>query len=299
MITRYTSYLLMLIFFCSFLPLTSEAQILNKLTRKLEDKIEKMGEEEIDKELSKEVDKDLGQDTTLREDTTHGGYDRTSKALLEGILGSSMNPENIELPEDYHFDMSVTYEMTNEKDKVSYIKYLLPSSGTKVIGFEMMDEDKKAENKIVWDLEREVMVMYQEDKKGNKSLQKLPSFTNVFSKQMEQENEEKYGETTIKKTGKTKTILGYSCDEYIMENDEMISNVWIADKFPYSYRDFADVFSQQMKTPGYSELSEKEGFALEMKTTYKNKKARTSELKAVDINDEGFSINNADYVNKK
>lgn len=299
MMVKNTAYLLMLTFFCSFLPFSLEAQILNKLTRKLEDKIEKMGEEEIDKELSKEVDKDLGQDTTLRKDTTYGGYDRTSKALLEGILGSSMNPENIELPDAYHFDMSVTYEMINEKDKASYIKYLLPSSGTKVIGFEMMDKDKKAESKIVWDLEREVMVMYQEDKKGNKSLQKLPSFTNVFSKQMEQENEEKYGETTIKKTGNTKTILGYSCDEYIMENDEIVSNIWIAGKFPYSYREYADVFSQQLKTPGYSELSEKEGFALEMKTTYKDKKANTTELKAVDISKDAFSLNNEEYMDDK
>ena len=282
--------------FCISLPIAdAEAQILNRLKRKLEDKIEKMGEEEVDKEISKKVDQELNQDTTQRTDTSFGGYDRTNQALLEGILGSKMNVENVELPERYTFEMSVTYDLKSDKNQGSYMKYLLPSENEQIIGFEILGEDKKPVNKIVWDLEREVMVMYSEDKKGNKSLQKLPSFTNLMAKQMEQENQEKYGETTIEKTGRTKIILGYKCTEYKLENKELISHSWIAEDFPYNYKKYAKVFAQQMQTSGLYKTQDLNGFPLAMTTEFKDDQVDTTEMEAIEINEKGIIIDNTAY----
>jgi hypothetical protein len=72
----------------------------------------------------------------------------------------------------------------------------------------------------------------------------------------------------------------------------------MAHDFPYSYERFSALMSTHMKTPGYSKLSMEDGYALEMLTREKKKKAKTTVMKVVDIDASDFRIVNGDYSEK-
>ena len=288
------------IFFCFIMVLpTAEAQILNRLKRKAERAAEKAAEEEFDKAMSKKVDEELNQDSTERRNDEFGGYDRTEEALSEAITGQMMGKydvSDVELPDNYTFELSISYEIQTEDEDPVEMTFLLAPQDEKYMGFTGRGDSKQDFQQMVWDLERNVFVMYQDNEEG-KTLIKLPNFTQLADKQMEEELA-KQSEMTITKTGETKNILGYHCEKYIMEDDKNYGEAWMAHDFPYSYERFSALMSTHMKTPGYSKLSMEDGYALEMLTREKKKKAKTTVMKVVDIDASDFRIVNGDYSEK-
>jgi len=53
----------------------------------------------------------------------------------------------------------------------------------------------------------------------------------------------------VKKTGKTKNIAGYKCEEFIYTDEETKSNIWITKNLKMNTQDF---FSTLFKTSMYS-----------------------------------------------
>jgi hypothetical protein len=276
-----------------FLP-EAEAQILNRLKRKAERVAEKKVEEEFDKALAKKVDEEFEKDSTQRDGGEFGGYDRTESALADAIAGKYMDKfdmSDVELPETYEFDLTIAYEIQTEDEDPVNMSFIIAPEGEKYMGFTGATQGQEFQY-MIWDLERNVFVMYQEQD-GKKSLMKLPNFASIAEADQEQAMEA--SEMEIRKTGETKTILGYTCEKYIIEDDKNYGEAWIAADFPYSYERFSALVSTQMKTPGYSELSEEQGYALEMLTREKKKKAKTTVMKVIDIDESGITINNSEY----
>ncbi len=277
-----------------FLP-EGEAQILNRLKRKVERAAEKKVEEEFDKALAKKVDEEFEKDSTQRDGGEYGGYDRTESALADAIAGKYMenfDMSDVELPESYEFELTIAYEIQTEDEDPVNMSFVIAPEGEKYMGFTGIEQGQEFQY-MVWDLERNVFVMYQEQD-GKKSLMKLPNFASIA--EADQEKQMEASEMEIRKTGETKTILGYTCEKYIIEDDKTYGEAWIAADFPYSYERFSALVSTQMKTPGYSELSEQQGYALEMLTREKKKKAKTTIMKVIDIDESGFKIDNSEYT---
>ena len=289
-------YSSLVFFLCFLLSIPEgEAQLLNRLKRKAERAAEKKVEEEFDKALAKKVDEEFEKDSTHRDGGEFGGYDRTESAMADAIAGKYMDQfdmSDVELPESYEFELTIAYEIQTEDEDPVNMSFVIAPEGEKYMGFTGFSQDEEFEY-MVWDLERNVFVMYQEQD-GKKSLMKLPNFASIA--EADQEKQMEASEMEIRKTGETKTILGYSCEKYIIEDDKTYGEAWIAADFPYSYERFSALVSTQMKTPGYSELSEQQGYALEMLTREKKKKAQTTVIKVIDIDESGFSINNSEYT---
>jgi hypothetical protein len=84
----------------------------------------------------------------------------------------------------------------------------------------------------------------------------------------------------VKKTGKTKTILGYKCDEYVYEDEYDVSNVWITkDKTWKTGNLFGSVYKNPNLANGFPE-----GFVMEADTQHKATGDR-SVLKVTEINE--------------
>lgn len=267
-----------------FLP-QSEAQILGRLQRKLERKLENKLEDELDKALSKKVDEELNQDTTLRKDNREGGYDRTGAALFEGMMGSKFDMSDVELPDAYHFRGSLTYQIHSEEDEDAVeVTYLFPAEEEKVLGFKT---DGSEGQYFIWDLDRDVIVMYTVDEQGNKNILKLP---NMVNEQLQTEEESE--EIKIEASGRTKTLLGYKCAEYIMTGSDFETHAWIAEDFPFNAMDFSALMAQQAQNPSFQTLPQKGGMALEI-TTYmgKDKKDKTHMI-ATSYSEETETIEN-------
>jgi len=292
-------YWIMLGFSFLFLLPQTEAQILNRLKRKIERKAEEKAEqvidEEFDKALSKRVDEEFQNDSTYRDGGELGGYDRTNAALADAMAGGFMDKfdvSHVELPDDYDFEMTIDYQIETEGEEPVNMSFIIPPKKEKYMGFTGTDQSQEFEY-MVWDLDRKIFVMYQQ-KNGDKTLMKLPNFATVANQDMEKEMEE-YSDMEIRKTKETKRILGYKCTKYIMENEEFYLEAWIAPKFPYTYEQFSGLVSTQMRTPGYSTISNEEGYALEMLSREKKKNAKATVMKVVNLDESKFSIDNSEY----
>ena len=284
--------------FLFFLP-QSEAQIMNRLKRKIERKAEEKAEqiidEEFDKALSKKVDEEFQNDSTYRDGGEFGGYDRTNAALADAMMGGYMEKfdvSHVELPDAYDFEVTIEYQIETEDEEPVNIAFIIAPEDEKYMGFTGTTQGEEFEY-MVWDFERNIFVMYQQED-GDKTLMKLPNFATVANQDMERDMEE-YSDIKITKTKETKQILGYKCRKYIMENEEFYGEAWIAPKFPYTYQQFSGMVSTQMQTPGYSTITDEEGYALEMLTREKKKNAKTTVMKVINLDESKFSIDNSEY----
>lgn len=294
---RFTTLLMITLGLILCLP-ESEAQILNRLKRKAERAAEKVVEEEFDKALAKKVDEEFEKDSTGRDGGEFGGYDRTESALADAIAGGYMDKfdvSHVELPETYDFDITIEYEIQSEDEDPVFMAFMIPPDDSKYMGFRGQSEQEDFEY-MIWDLERNVFVMYQ-NQDGQKSLMKLPNFASIAQTDMEKEMEAT--DMRVKKTGEKKEILGYSCRKYIIENDEYYSEAWIAPDFPYSYDQFAGLVSTQVKTPGYSTISDEKGYALEMISREKKDNAPTTRMTVIKLDESAFKIDNSDYAQNR
>ncbi len=151
---------------------------------------------------------------------------------------------NVEMEDEYHFSTAVKMHTTSYKNgsvKNEGDLHYYFNTNSSVIGFKNVDENKKKKEEqfIIYDYIKNAMIMLNEEDKTGMAMN-LNAFRSKES--IEKRNEElQSGKTTetntsCKATGKTKTILGYTCAEYTcydLDTDTR-SEVWIASKISFA-----------------------------------------------------------------
>ena len=143
-----------------------------------------------------------------------------------------------------------------EKPKTELIKmYLLGND----IRTESINESKPSGAAIIKVKEKKMIIIMDEEKKymevDFEMLKKMASmFKNMKPDQPKQE-ETTPPKSDIKKTGKSMDILGYKCDEYIMENEGNSSTAWICQTFSNFWKTFNELGKslEMEKTKGASD----------------------------------------------
>ncbi len=304
---------LSLILVFSFISFNGNAQLLNKLgnaakksakktaTRKAEEKVadetEKATEKAIDKLFNK-LDKKID-DKSKKTDSV----DSTGKATSgsEGqvtedktTVSSSAPPPNIE--SSYHFSQKVVYKMSSEDEKEgpSSLEYILwfPTDGkymaTQMGEISVKDESGKQQKGetmkmfTIMDNKNQAMVMIMEEQK---MVQVIPMDGAIDAAEAKMKEDAAKGESDqvdIKKTGRTKKILGYSCNEYVSSSPDGDATFWLTDEVDLqnnTFRDFGSAFgedSDEFKLPDGTS-----GFLMEMHI--KSKSPDDPEQKEVSI----------------
>ncbi|MEP0710854.1 DUF4412 domain-containing protein [Algoriphagus sp.] len=282
---------------------SAEAQFIKKIqnaaNRGIENAIQQKVEEEATKITQKQLEKLFTDMYGTSENGTASGIDMNQ--IMKG-LGEPVDTES-----SYDFSGHIVFELksTDEKGKVAdpilMKSYLAKSSD--ITGMELIDpKNPKAITALVFDKKNEASIVFL-DNKGEKSSfaykLDLDGMDEALDEEMADQIEDM--DFTLEKTGKTKDILGYECEEYHVKNEDGEGYYWITEEPIGGYSSFWSSNSPLMSSKAQEKYADhfsnlpKGNF---MELTYTSADSGTMEMKVTEINDSAAkSFTMAEYPN--
>jgi len=166
------------------------------------------------------------------EDPTESSSARFSNQAIMNAMGLTGNVEHEEV---YDFDAYIQMELTTYKkngdldEKVVYDNYLDKQDADYAMEF----KDKDASSTIIFDAKNNAMLILtvsDGEKTGFATSVDPEAMAEEFEDYENEEEEVDMSSYKPYKTGKTKTILGYSCDEYMVEDEGAEVHMWVSEK---------------------------------------------------------------------
>ncbi|WP_046744391.1 DUF4412 domain-containing protein [Kordia zhangzhouensis] len=201
-------------------------RIQNKVENRVEEKVEQKAIEEAEKAADNMLDKMLGNKKVQQ------SKDTTVKS--------------------YHFNQSVTIQMQTEGNESATLDFLFDSNDPNVICMKLDNAGDNSGGQVyaVITPTESTMFMNMPGMKIKKKVTNDQLGQLDYSSKIPQNNE-------LSKTGRTKTILGYTCEEYTYENDGGKVYAWVANSFPIKGK-FVPILAMKKEGPF-------EGFVMELK----------------------------------
>lgn len=255
----------------------------DKVSQRIEDKVVERISEEIARAAMKPIDKAI--DDMLKEryeqDSINGKTDVDYGAFAKAFL------QPVDLPDSYTFDITLECETKDYDGDKSKMEMLMTKDGT-AIGFVQIEEDKRT--LMIFDTKNDLMAVYNEEEK---KVQGMPSMLSLAGAMATTNKEEDAYEMTMEKTGKTKKIAGYKCDEWKIDDEETTTTAYVAEDFPVSWKKaFGPYLKQMLPTTQRDQMPEGMTLKSESKTKAKNKKSKFEVKKVIES---PYTINNKEY----
>lgn len=250
----------------SLLPVNDlQAQLLKKLKKRVQETTEDVIAEKAAQKTEQEAEKTL--DSLLDIDPDHQA--EYQEKLLQ-MMGTGS--ENIPVETSYSFDTMVIYEMTisNDSQESSVVNYEMwfPRKGvymaTKVDNIEGKDNrDMPSSILSILDDKNQAMIILMEAQKMAQIIS-----MNKMKEIAEEENEIESIDSefkAIEKTGNTKKILGYTCQEFIAQNETSQIIFWITEELSLFQKNMFFNISQSLGGNTFENIPESaKGFMMEM-----------------------------------
>jgi hypothetical protein len=226
-----TRSIFLLLVLVIMLPVTSNAQA-GLLRRAINRQIDHKIDSAIDKS-AKDKAKEKEQTEQKQSDNASAQKNGGTKATGRGLFGGKID---IKYNDEYNFTGRIYMQMEtyDKKDVMKSDYYTYYNSNTLNAGIEMLPVDAKQGDKTVptvflFDNDNRCFMMLIENKDSKTGIiSTLPSDSAMAAQTKNQKgaNPEK---TTITKTGNSRVIAGYKCDEYkiVDAEKEGYSNVWM------------------------------------------------------------------------
>ena len=200
-------------------------------------------------------------------------------------LKDKLSP-TVNIPSSFSFDKSIELEFTDDRGESYPMEFLLGNYpdiwGMSVASKEMQEQGKVVMVKTPTSSTAFMDVAGMKMKRST-SLEQMGSQYNMTEKLPEN------GDFEYKKTGKTKTILGYTCHEYRVDysytNSKGSSVFWVSDDFPIQNKELP-MLGMKMNNSYFS------GFVLELNTTHEGKNYI---IKVTNVSDNKLIINTSEY----
>ena len=282
-----------------------------KMEQKAEERVEKKVDEKIDESLDK-IEESLEGDSTNESNTTENSSsnDRDDKMQqrMSGLLkGMGMSGEPVPVEDKYDFDYKIqmhieSYDKQGKQESTGeFITHLNPQNQSMAYEFVSGDMAKNGQGMFIIDAENGAMIILNDDEKSG-IVYGIGSFMQSIGETYTDEEMEDSPETylanpNVKKTGKTKTIAGYKCEEYVYTDEEnrTKSNIWITKDLKMNSHDF---FSTLFKTNLYSH-GMGWGYMMEATTQNLDNDEKTM-MQVTDVDDNSnvsFSLSNYQVTN--
>ncbi|GAA0879823.1 hypothetical protein GCM10009119_27920 [Algoriphagus jejuensis] len=169
--------------------------------------------------------------------TTKKARESSEKATtnaIEGMFEGMMEPAPTE--SDYSFTGYSVMEVTTTDKKGKsedpmQIQYLL-SSNAEFMGMAFTDPKQPNMTTVsIMDSKNQAVVILLDDK-GKKSSMAMKMDYDKMQEMVDEEAEEQIEtpDYTITKTGNSKSILGYPCEEYLVTTEDGTGNYWVTEK---------------------------------------------------------------------
>lgn len=216
------------------LPMITDAQILNRIRRAAEQGVSRAVENQVEKQVEKAAQRQLekafenlyGPDTT----SSTGAYDFSK--IIKGI--------KTDVPTEASYDFKGFAEMemtgTDEKGKAiepALMKIFL-NEGSEYSGMEFSaaGRGRKANSEktlMIFDLKNNASIILMDTEDGKASMAYGLDYQEIAEMgEKEYEQSEAYTDNlNFNKTGNTKSVLGYRCEEYVMEIDDGTASYWV------------------------------------------------------------------------
>ncbi len=243
-----------------------EAQLLKKLKKRVQAATEDVIAEKAAQKAAQETGKAL--DSLLEIDPDYQA--NYQEQLNQMMMGSGS--ENIPIEDSYAFDTRVTYELTTEyKDKPNVVDYEMwfpendgymatkvktsPNSNTK--------EDMPSSILSILDDNNQAMIILMEEQK----IAQLLSMSKIKEIAVEEDITESANTEfeSIQRTGKTKKILGYNCEEFSSQNETNKFSFWITKDLELFQKNMFFNISRSLGGNTFDNIPENaKGFMMEM-----------------------------------
>jgi len=165
---------------------------------------------------------------------TREATEKATTNAIEGVFDGMMKPAPTE--SDYSFTGYTIMEVTttDKKGKAEdpvEIQYLL-SSDTDFMGMSFKDPKQPgASTTSIMDAKNQAMVLLLEDKGEKSSISMKLDFDKVQEMVDEEADDQlEVPDYKITKTGNTKSILGYACEEYLVTTEDGEGRYWVTEK---------------------------------------------------------------------
>lgn len=247
------------------LTITSQGQFLKKLGKIAEKSAKKTIERKVDKKTEKETDKTF--DKVLEKPSKevssdvipNASYQFTHKYVMR--FDDGKNPVNITyyLNKNTNHIATVIDEKGGEKDMITLI-----------------DSDQ---NNIIIFMDNGMMMTTKLNMKKT-----IAEANDVYKPQ-------------ITATGKTKSILGYTCQEYHVVGTDFESDVWMTKEAPITFpKAFYKSAKKQKKNQKNQWMTHMDGMMMEMHVTDTSKrKTKTSHTTCIALESSNFTIDTSKY----
>ena len=162
-------------------------------------------------------------------------YQLRFHAQLPGGRGRGVAfTRNVEHETEYSFDAYIQMEITTYKkngnldDQVVYDNYLHKEDAD----YAMVFKDGNDKSTIIFDTKNSAMLILSESdgEKTGFATTIDPEAMADLVEDYEEEEEVDMDSYRPMKTGKTKQILGYSCDEYLVKDEDIEVHMWVSEK---------------------------------------------------------------------
>jgi Domain of unknown function (DUF4412) len=231
------------------------AQNIGNLLKKATEKIEEKSNEEAEKAINKKID-ELFEDNKDEEETTPNEEteiqaEQEENVEVEEKQTKSESQQNqailnmmgmgVEIPteDSYNFTSSITMEMEsfnsdgNSDGKIFYESYINPNEKTYAMKFTSTEaEEQNSEGLMVFDYKNKAMIILSnEDGEKSGMVTPIAADESVYDEDVNTEYDEDFEKySNIKKTGNSKKILGYNCDEYMYKDEQGKISYWFTDE---------------------------------------------------------------------
>ena len=215
-------------------------------------------------------------------------YAQSADDIIKGMTsGKKVKPK----PE-YNFAGSLKFQVTAiQEGKASKGEQMwyFPVGKENIFGI-AMNMGQGSSIRGVIDYTDKSMIMFMEDQK---MVMGIPFDLDKTMNDMQ--NDPKTKVSIPKKTGRTKTILGYACEEWVTENAEYSSSMWMSEKLPINSASFYKIMAQQLaKSTGTPMPADMKGIPLEIQATNKQSKDKYS-LVCTEVSSKPAKFSTAGY----
>ena len=292
----------------------ANAQLLKRLKEKAQEKMEQKAEERAEKKMDEKIDEGLDkvEESLENENNTEENSESDREARMQqrmsGLMkGMGMSGEPVPVADNYNFDYKIqmhieSYDKKGKQESTGeFITHLNPDNNSMAYEFVSGDMAQNGQGMFIIDADNGAMIILNDDEKSG-IVYGIGSFMQSLGETYVDEELEDSPETylsnpNVKKTGKTKTIAGYKCEEYEYTDEEnkTKSNIWITKDLKMNTQDF---FSTLFKTNLYSHGM---GWGYMMEATTQNlENDEKTIMQVTDVDDNSnaaFSLSNYQVTN--
>ena len=176
--------------------------------------------------------------------------DDRQQAMQQAMM-NAFTQGRCEVADSYPYDHSftaITRSITKNGKKETWFRweYMVRDDG-KMVATRILESNEKAMPAMtsVMDLEKERVISLMDN--GGMKMALCMSMAKMMDKA--EENLKDQPALKFSKTGRTKVILGYTCEEWTSEDEENVNSYWIADKADLPIWKHVAATSRQKNSP--------------------------------------------------